>query len=185
MGERDGEDLVRAIEDDLAALAAADLDLERDAEVAERTRIERGTVLLRDRLRAAEGVLTVTTLGPGEFAGRVGDTGDGWVLLEQCEPVRGAVVAEHLVLIDAVLTVRGVGTASAPGPARERSVTSPLRRWCRDRSDVLVLLREGTPVVGRAEATYGDHLDVVGAQGRTALPLGALAVVSRAVTGPA
>ena len=57
------EDRVRALEDELRDLAAAEADLERDAEVAERTRIERSALTLADRLRAATAPVEVTTAG--------------------------------------------------------------------------------------------------------------------------
>ena len=59
----------------------SDADLERDAEVAERTRIERSAVTLEDRLRGAAGRVDLVVLGGGRGRGAVVEVGEGWVLL--------------------------------------------------------------------------------------------------------
>lgn len=175
-------DLVAALEADLAALSAADADLERDAEAAERTRIERGEITLRDRMRGARGRVEVATRGGGVHSGRVGDVGVDWVLVEHVPRGQHAVTAEHLVLLDAVLAVRGLGRTVLPhrSAVPERSVRSVLRGWCRDRSEVSVLLVDGSVTTGLASATFADHLELSTGGGATvALPLPAIAVVSR------
>ncbi|MGD9957615.1 MAG: hypothetical protein AB7V23_16255, partial [Candidatus Nanopelagicales bacterium] len=103
-GERD---VVRALEADLVALAAADADLERDAEVAERTRIERSRLALADRLRAAPGHVHVRARGGAEAHGPVLEVGDGCVVVGHLAPGRAAPTEEHLLVHDAVLTVSG------------------------------------------------------------------------------
>jgi hypothetical protein len=182
-GERD---VVSALEADLVALAAADADLERDAEVAERTRIERAQVLLRDRMRGARGHVHLLLLGGGRLDGPVTDAGDGWVVVAHVRPGHREATSEHLVRLGAVLTVGGLDGASPrqPSPLATRPITAVLRAWCRDRSDVTVMLVDATTVHGRASATYGDHLDVVSGEGRTVcVPVGALAAVERARLG--
>lgn len=172
--------LVAALEADLAALAAAEFDLERDAEVAERTRIERTAISLADRLRGAAGRVELSTVGGGRTAGSVTDVGDGWVLVAPVPDLRRTGVAEHLVVLDRVLAVRGLGRAvTAAGPRVARSMPSLLRAWCRDRSEVSVRLVDGAVVRGLASAAYADHLELVAADGTIAVPLSALAVVSR------
>ena len=82
MESRDDErSLVASLEADLAAIAAADADLERDAEVAERTRIERGALTLADRLRAVRSPVEVATFGDGRHAGRVAEVVQDAVIL--------------------------------------------------------------------------------------------------------
>jgi hypothetical protein len=174
------DDLVAALEADLAALAAAESDLERDAEVAERTRIERTSITLADRLRGARGPVELSTAGGGRTAGTVTEVGDGWVLLARVPDLRHAGATEHLVALDRVTTVRGLGRAVVPpGPWTGRTLTSALRAWCRDRSEVTVRLVDGTAVRGLASAAYADHLELSTAGGTLALALAALAVVSR------
>lgn len=177
-GERD---VVSALEADLVALAAADADLERDAEVAERTRIERAQVTLADRLRAAPGYVHVSVTGGAVAHGPVLEVGDDVVVLGHLTPGRTASTEQHLLRLGAVLTVSGlVGAAPLrPGALPARSMTAVLRTWCRDRSDVVVTLVDGTQVVGRASAAYADHLEVQTGSGVVSLPLGSVAAVVR------
>lgn len=171
-------DLVAALEADLTALAAAEADLERDAEVAERTRIERSSITLADRLRGAHGPVEVSARGGVRLVGSVTETGDGWVLIS-APPVDRAGV-EHLVVLDRIVAVRGLGRAVAPtGPRIPRSMSSVLRAWCRDRAEVSVRLVDGALVRGMASATYADHLELASADGTIALALSALSVLSR------
>ena len=176
------EDRVRALEDELRDLAAAEADLERDAEVAERTRIERSALTLADRLRGAHGPMEIATRGGGRHAGRVQEVGDGWAVVEHVPPGSRVVAAEHLVVLAAAVAVRGLGRPLVRDEGRlpERTLGSVLRAWCRDRSHVSVLLVEGDVVAGLASAAYADHLELSTGGGATvALPYAAIAVVSR------
>jgi hypothetical protein len=175
------DDLVAGLEADLAALAGAEADLERDAEVAERTRIERSSVTLADRLRGARGPVELATLGGARHAGAVSEVGDGWVLLARVPPGRVAPSAEHLVLLASVVAVRGLGRARVtPGRLGPRSLASVLRAWCRDRAFVSVLSTDGAVVTGLASAAFADHLELSTGGGATVVvPFPAMAVVSR------
>jgi hypothetical protein len=178
----DEDRVVRALEDELRDLAAADADLERDAEVAERTRIERSALTLADRLRGARSPVELATRGGGRHAGAVAEVGDGWALLAHVPPGARTPTAEHLVALAAVVAVRGLGRPLVRDEGRlpERSLGSVLRAWCRDRSQVSVLLTEGEVVAGLASAAYADHLELSTGGGATvALPYAAMAVVSR------
>ena len=176
------EDRVRALEDELRDLASAEADLERDAEVAERTRIERSALTLADRLRGAHGPVEIATRGGGRHAGRVQEVGDGWAVVEHVPPGSRVVAAEHLVVLAAAVAVRGLGRPLVRDEGRlpERTLGSVLRAWCRDRSHVSVLLVEGDVVAGLASAAYADHLELSTGGGATvALPYAAIATVSR------
>lgn len=176
------DDRVRALEDELRDLAAAEADLERDAEVAERTRIERSALTLADRLRGAHSPVELATRGGGRHAGPVTEVGDGWVVLSHVPPGSRTATAEHLVVVAQVVAVRGLGRPLVRDEGRlpERTLGSVLRSWCRDRSQVSVLLTEGEVVAGLASAAYADHLELSTGGGATvALPYAAIAVVSR------
>ncbi len=176
------DDRVRALEDELRDLAAAEADLERDAEVAERTRIERSALTLADRLRGAHAPVELATRGGGRHGGRVGEVGDGWVVLLHVPPGSSSATAEHLVVVASVVAVRGLGRPLVRDEGRlpERTLGSVLRSWCRDRSHVSVLLTEGEVVAGLASAAYADYLELSTGGGATvALPYAAIAVVSR------
>lgn len=168
------DDLVSALEADLAALAAADADLERDAEVAERTRVERSAVTLSDRLRGASERVGLLTRGGAHPSGTVEEVGDGWALVVGAR-------AESLVVLGAVLSVTGLDRAvHASGPLGERPLASVLRAWCRDRSTVSVRLVDGGTLQGLASASYADHVEVATDCGvSVTVPLGAIAVVTR------
>jgi hypothetical protein len=178
----DAAAFVAGLEADLQALAAAEADLERDSEVAERTRIERGSVTLADRLAAARGPVEIATAGGGRHSGLVTDSGDGWVLLDHTPVGQRAATAEHLVRTDAVHGVRGLGRPRtvARGVLPPRSLAAVLRGWCRDRAEVSVLLLDGGATAGLASAAYADHLELSTGGGATlAVPFAAMAVVSR------
>ena len=173
------EDVVAGLEADLVALAAAEADLERDAEVAERTRIERSTVTLVDRLRGARGPVELSTPGDRRHAGRVSEVGDGWVLLSPVPDGRRAATGEHLVVLSSAIAV-GREVVATPARSRPRSLMSVLRTWCRDRAPVSVLTTDGAVVLGLAAAAYADHLEVSTGDGATVVvPVAAMAVVSR------
>lgn len=174
------DDVVAGLEADLVALAAAEADLERDAEVAERTRIERSSITLVDRLRGARGPVELTTLG-GTRTGTVAEVGDGWVLLGPAPLGAQPGTGEHLVVLGSLVAVRGLGRAvEAAGPVRPRSLASVLRGWCRDRSAVSVLTSDGATVTGLASAAYADHLELsTGGGASVVVPYAAIAVVSR------
>jgi hypothetical protein len=180
---REPDDLVRALEEDLVALAAADLDLERDAEVAERTRIERGRLTLLDRVRACGSVVEVSLLGGGLHLGVVVDADDDWFLLGP--PGTEGSRQQHLVRVAAVASVRGLGggAQTAASALPPRTVASVLRGWCRDRTEVVVQMLDGSAVDGLPASAWADHLEVATGRGPAALPYAALASVSRRLPG--
>jgi hypothetical protein len=175
---REEQDPVAALEADLAALAAADADLERDAEAAERTRIERSALTLADRLRAAHAPVRLTVLGGGSLLGLVEEVGADALVLRP--PVSGH-HERHLVRLDAVIEVGGLerGALAPRGRLHPRSTTALLRGWCRDRAMVSVALVDGSVRTGVAGAAYADHLDLLAPSGPVAVPFVVLAVVSR------
>ena len=112
MNDSDDErSLVASLEADLASIAAADADLERDAEIAERTRIERGAVTLVDRLGALRSPVELATLGDGRHAGRIAELGADAVVITSIVSTAAHPGAEHLIRLDAVVAVRGLGRA--------------------------------------------------------------------------
>jgi len=142
----------------------ADLELQLDAaqardrldEVPELTRAERAGVALVARLRAHEkGDVVVTVRGGESRRGVIAEVGTQWVLLADGP-------REHLVPLDAVALVAGLGTVAAPAPGLVVSrlrLGHALRVLARDRSVVRVLTTAGT-VVGRVDAVGTDHVDV-------------------------
>lgn len=146
------ERLFDDLEGELAGARAA----ERSAEVAERSRVELGQVLLLDRFAACGGPVQLDVLGAGPLLGRVGGVGDGWLL------VQGTATA--LVPVGAVVSAQGLGRQSRAATmfdvSRRLSLASALRRVARDRSPVRLTLRDGRRLTGTVDAVAGDHLDL-------------------------
>ncbi|WP_146818908.1 hypothetical protein [Actinotalea fermentans] len=141
----------------------ADLELQLDAaesrgrldDVPDLTRAERAAVDLGARLRAHTGELSVTVHGGECRRGVLQDVGPQWVLLADGP-------REHLVPLDAIAVVAGLGDVAAPpaGVVGSRlRLGHALRAVARDRSVVRVLTTAGT-VVGRVDAVGTEHLDV-------------------------
>lgn len=171
------ERLFADLESGLEAAAAAEL----DAEVADRTRREDARVRLVDRLRPVVGQgVTLGLPGLGPLAGTVVEVGAEWVLLQ--EPGR-----QSLVPIGALSWVEGLGLRShEPGSegavAARRTLRSALRALSRDRSEVLVALRDGGSVVGTIDRVGADFIEVAVHPGGEQRRPGAVRVVSTVPT---
>lgn len=166
-----------------AQLDAAD-DLALDAEVAERVRIETGTLTLADRLRGhladtPHALLAVALPGATVLRGAVLDVGSDMVLLAE-EP-RGQV----LVPLASVVTIAGLGR-----PARvEQSVVQrrlglrhALRGLGRERQRVRILTANGQ-VSGTIDRVGAEHVDVTDHRpGEARSPGGSFAIPLAAVT---
>lgn len=142
--------------DDLETQWAAQERLELDAEVADRTRRERATIALDERLvgQAEEAVTMHLVAGP-PVTGRVDDVGDGWVLLAPAERLR--------VLLPLVAVVGVVGLAARPtdaARARRFGLGYALRGLSRDRVPVTILDRSGGRIEGTIDGVGADACDV-------------------------
>jgi hypothetical protein len=157
-----GGDVVRwdALFDDLEAQAAAHDRAERAAEVAERTRMELGTVGWADRARAAVGsAVRVRLPGDQVVAGALTRVGPDWLLLDD----GGG--RETVVRTAAVLTMRGFARYAAI-PGAEGAVASRLglrhvlRAVARDRSAVRLHLLDGSTVDATLDRVGADFVEV-------------------------
>jgi hypothetical protein len=146
--------------DDVEAQLDAAERAELAGEVADRTRREVARIGLLDRLRAGlDAELQLRILGAGVLHGRLRRAGAGWLLLE---PAAGP---SALVLQAAVLDVAGLPvTATEPGsegPVLSRlDLSYALRTIARDRSPVVVQLRDGTRLDGTLDRIGSDFADV-------------------------
>lgn len=178
---------------DLEAQAAAWKRVEIDAEIADRTRAELGTVAWVQRLSAAIGSTVVLDVqGAAEVRGQVAALGADWLLLEQ-EPSGD----ELLVLLSGILGLHDLGRRAHADGARGQvlarlGVASPLRAIARDRSTVLCRLRDGSQRTGTPERVGVDHLDLVlrdthvdsgRSRRRLTVPFAALSTIGRASSG--
>ncbi|HON76070.1 MAG TPA: hypothetical protein PKZ38_10160 [Dermatophilaceae bacterium] len=172
--------------DDLEGQLAAQHLLERDAEVADRTRRERALLTLHDRLLACVGQRVTLVCGAGEVAhGTVLEVGAGWVMLA----APPGVVLAH---VPAVRSLAGLGQhAHVPGVvARSFGLGMALRAVCRDRAPVSVVDVTGATLTGTVDLVGADHLDLAehpldlprrpeNVRGTRTIPYAALATLRR------
>ena len=141
---------------DLESQREAEQRRELDAEVADRTRRERATVSLGDRLAAAgAGPVSVTRRDGSRLSGRVADVGDGWCLLGE------AGRAPCLVPISAVASVTGLAARAVEGSVGRRfGLGYALRAVSRDRAVVRLTDATGATCTGTIDAVGSDHLEL-------------------------
>lgn len=141
--------------DDLEAQAAARSRLELDAEVAERTRLERSKVTLGERIAGAVGSDVVAHLRGGSLVrGRVEDCGDQWLLLVESGG------RQMLVAVPAVLGLSGLGRPRDDTRSRRFGIASAVRGISRDRRAVVVVDVDGGSVHGTIDAVGSDAFDI-------------------------
>ena len=166
--------------------------LELAAEVADRSRREVASLVLRDRLLGSVGHPVEVLTTAGAWAGVLSQVGADWLLLA---PGAGAAYGEEvLVAQSGVLWVAGLGRHTiASGPLAQRlGLAHALRRLARDRLSVTLVLTGGTTVrctVGRVGSDFlealnhaddAEHARSAGPRVRT-VPLAALVAVRRLV----
>ena len=141
--------------DDLEAQLSARDRLELDAEIAERTRLERAKVTLGERILGAHGRdLAARLRGGTTVRGELVDSGDGWMLF--VEPGDRQV----LVSLPAVLGLSGLGRPRDDARARRFGIGSALRGISRDRRTVVVTDIDGGVVHGTVDAVGADSFAV-------------------------
>jgi len=179
---------------DIEGQFEAALSLELAAEVADRSRREVASLVLRDRLLGSVGhpVEVVTTAGA--WAGVLSQVGADWLLLAPGAGAGAGYGDEVVVAQSGVLWVAGLGRHTiASGPLAQRlGLAHALRRLARDRLSVTLVLTGGTTVrctVGRVGADFlealnhaddAEHARSAGPRVRT-VPLAALVAVRRQV----
>ncbi len=141
--------------DDLEAQLSARARLELDAEVAERTRIERAKVTVGERILGARGQSIVVRLRGGTIVrGQLEDSGDEWMLLVESSG------RQVLVPAPAVVGVSGLGRPRDDTRARRFGIGSALRGISRDRRAVVVTDVDGGTVHGTIDAVGADAFDI-------------------------
>ena len=132
---------------------------ERDAEIAERTRLELASLALLDRLRAGIGQrVGIDVLGAGRITGRISRVGPVWLLLD-VDSRQGWAVS-----LSAVTGVQGLQAAAHPQPAGtstgRATWASAFRSLSRDREVVLVRRIDGAAVRGVPARVGRDFVEV-------------------------
>ena len=140
---------------DLETQWQAQVRRELDAEVADRTRRERASITLADRL-AAQGrrVVRVALVDGTLLSGQVQEIGQGWLLLSM-------VTGSCLVPVGAVAGVSGLERkAGVPGPGRSFGFGFALRGLSRDRVAVTVVDVSGGVSTGTIDGVGRDFLEL-------------------------
>ncbi|HLY33671.1 MAG TPA: hypothetical protein VKQ07_03995 [Jatrophihabitantaceae bacterium] len=178
---------------DLTAQAEALERIERDVDVADRTRIETGSVALRDRLAATVGrPVRLRCAGGVVVAGRLAQVGTDWLLMDEGS-AREALVPLAALLVAGGVRRRTLDALPAGSVASRLGVRHVLRGIARDRSAALLHLVDGTTISGTIDRVGADFVEVaVHAAGEArrradvvdvaVVAVGALAAVRRATT---
>lgn len=129
---------------------------EQDAEIAERTRIERSAVSWLDRAAVSVGRDLSLTTPAGPMRGRLADLGKDWLLLD--EPGRRGA----LVPTQSVTSVVGLASRSDDDAAMGRrfGLGSALRAVSRDRAAVAIYDIAGGLATGTIDRVGADHLEL-------------------------
>ncbi len=179
---------VLALLDDLEQQAAGLHLVERDLEVADRSRAEYAQVTLASRLHAAVGRdVRLTLLGGLTLTGTLARTGADWLLLRDPQPGGGA-DREWIVRQQALSVLQGASaravTDDALGVLRRLTLRSVLRRLADEDADCLFHLVDGSRLDGRLLRLGADFAEVrlegmSAAVGYDVIRLDALAAVQR------
>lgn len=136
------EDELFELFDDLEAQASVLHDLEREAELADRSRAEYRHVTLASRLAASTGrEVALEVTGVGRLVGELRRTGDGWCLLRGHQQ-------DWIVSTGQVRVVHGASQRSLPevawSPLQRLGVGSALRGLAEQRLRCILHLVDGT-----------------------------------------
>ncbi|WP_353511171.1 hypothetical protein [Intrasporangium sp.] len=147
--------------EELDARFDAEASLQRDAEIADRTRRERALIPLYSRLLANVGRATISVRLPGAQGPRVivgapRDVGPDWLLLVDTAQ------QTHLVPLAAVRGITGLRPGAQEGSLVGRRFTlgAALRGISRDRAVVDLADLDGQVLTGTIDAVGADHLDL-------------------------
>lgn len=174
---------VLALIDDLEQQAEGVYLVERDLEVADRSRAEYARVSLASRLHATTGrTVRLVLLGGVVVSGVVARSGPDWLLVEDAPGHEWVVPHEALGLVQGA-SGRAV-SQDALGVLRRLPLRAILRRLADEESDVLLHLRDGTRLEARLLRLGADFAEVRAAgtrpvEGYDVVPLVALAAVQR------
>jgi len=132
--------------------------IDLDSEVADRTRAELAGVTLESRLRAQlSRSVTLSVAGAGDVRGMLQRIGPGWLLVTTPDDT-----VIPLAAVSAGWNLQPTAISKAGGdPLSGRvSLTAVIRAIARDRSPVVIRMRDGTPITGTPERVGADFVDL-------------------------
>lgn len=162
--------------DDLEGQASALYDVERGAELADRSRAEYHQVLLAGRLVASVGSpIALDVAGVGRIEGDLRRTGDGWCLLSGHRQ-------DWIVRTARIHVVHGASERAVPevawSPLQRLGVGSALRRLAESRARCVVHLADGAQHEAVVRRVGQDFVEVESPAGaRLLVALDAVAAV--------
>lgn len=167
--------------DDLAARAEHAQRLEREEEIADRTRRDEATVALVDRVRASEGEVTFVVRDGSRVVGHLAAAGPDWFLVRE-----GWAGRQVLLPAAAVSAIRGAARRSAApwGPVAARRTLLLAVRALAEAGEPVLVRATAFDARGRIGRVGSDHLDVLveegagTASGPVSIPFAALLAVS-------
>ncbi|WP_310525704.1 hypothetical protein [Nocardioides sp.] len=147
-----------ALFDDLEGQATALFDLERDAELIDRSRAEYHRVTLDSRLMASVGHrLVLTVAGVGRVEGELQRMGLGWCLVS-------GHAQDWIVRTARIQVVQGASARSVPevawSPLHELGVSSALRRLAASQVRCVVHLVEGGQLESVVRRVGSDFVEI-------------------------
>jgi len=161
------DDELFSVLDELEQHADALYDADREAEVADRSRAEYGSVTLASRLMAGlDEPVALDVLGAGRLTGTLRRVATGWVLLETA-------AAQWVVALPAVAAVAGAAARSVPevawSPLTRLRLGSALRRLGEAGERCVVHRVDGTRHDGVVRRVGADFVEVEVVPGRVEL----------------
>jgi hypothetical protein len=147
-----------AVLDDLEQQAEALYAAERDAELADRTRAEYGSVTLSSRLMASlDAELTLDVVGVGRLTGTLRRVSKGWLLLSSAG-------SEWIVPLSSVTWVGGASPRSVPevawSPITRLGLGSAVRRLSEAAEPCIVHLVDGAVHETRVARVGADFVEL-------------------------
>jgi hypothetical protein len=182
------QELFADLEGQARSLEANDL----DSEVADRTRAELAGITVESRLRAhLSRQVTLSVAGAGDVSGTLQRIGGGWLLLATPDET---VIPLSAILAAWNLQLTAISKEGGDPLGGRVSLTAVIRAVARDRSPVVIRLRDGKSITGTPERVGADFvdvsvhdLDVAPRQGqiraRATVSFAAIALLHRKLTG--
>jgi hypothetical protein len=131
------------------------------AEIADRGRREMALIPLLDRVRSAVGTRVELSLaGAGWLGGVVRCVGQDWLLLDIESQPQALVLGDAILAARALPSVAALATTTVGAADPRLGLGHALRAIARDRSAVVVVVRDGSEHTGTIDRVGADFVDL-------------------------